>query len=450
MNIKIVSLMILATIILNACNKFGSTDIPNKSESNKVSVSIDEAEDMLLEIMERMNALGTKSGDESMQKTISGRYSMTLSTETKSGDESPTVHVFNFENESGFAIMSADRRIAPLLAYTFKGNLNAGDSIDNPGLAIYMSKLNDYITVTLDTLNSDQITDKGYLIYGDVYITEMVNGYCPVKWDQYYPYNYLCPVDSVSGYKCLTGCTGTVIAQLMACYKYPESYNGYTFDWDAMIEASNNYEPPVAPPISADPIEIGGGNDSITPPLIRESVMYEPEPDSAMLQIARLMQQLGLPENLDNIYSPYGTAAYSYNIDNTLLNFNFSNGGSWIFFDELLEELSNGYYCFVQAKDYDIIGTDPPVVIPCSYEDGSGHIWLLHGLMSVKYYDLFNITYYFLCNFGWGGYADGYYLADVYNTNKGPSYFDPNVKSEVINDPGNYSYQIGYYGKIRK
>ena len=426
--------VVLALAAIYACNKLSVPEITDVSGDNPMYVSIDEAESMLLEIMDRMDAIGTKSDGGSVRRTISGRYSKIFSDATKSGDEVPVVHVFNFEDESGFAIMSADRRVAPMLAFAFKGCLEAGDPIDNPGLAIYMSKLNNYISrLTLDTLSSDQVIDQDDLIYGDVYVTEMVSGYCPVKWNQSYPYNYLCPVDSALGLKCLTGCTATAVAQLMACYKYPESYNGYTFDWDSMIEASNAYELPVAPPVEdpEDPINIGD-NDSTKPPISAGSIMYEPEPDSAIFQVARLMQQLGLPENLNNFYTPYATYTSSSAVGTTLKNFGFSES-EIIDFIELLNELRSGYYCFVHAEGYegdDLVGS---------------HCWLLHGLMTVKYYNVFNETYYFLCNFGWGGLADGYYLAEVFNMDEGPVF--PDVKSS---EEGSYYKPTIYQGRIRK
>ena len=430
--IKLAVPIVLALAAIYACNKLSTPEIPAVSGNNPMYVSMDEAESMLLEIMDRMEAV---SDGGSARRTISGRYSMSFSDATKSGDEAPVVHVFNFEGESGFAIMSGDKRITPLLAYTFKGSLEAGDSIDNPGLAIYMSKLNNYISgLTLDTLGSGQVIDPGGLIYGDVDVTEMVSGYCPVKWNQFYPYNYLCPVDSASGRKCLTGCTATAVAQLMACYRYPESYNGYIFDWDSMIEASNTYEPPVAPPVYGDPedpIDIGD-NDSTKPPIFAGSVMYEPEPDSAMLQVARLMQQLGLPENLNSFYTPYATYTSSSAVGTTLKNFGFSES-EVIDFIELLNELRSGYYCIVHAEGYE--GDDLV----------SSHCWLLHGLMTVKYYNVFNETYYFLCNFGWGGLADGYYLAEVFNMDEGPVF--PDVKSS---EEDNYYKPTIYQGKIRK
>lgn len=50
--------------------------------------------------------------------------------------------------------------------------------------------------------------------------------------------------------------------------------------------------------------------------------------------------------------------------------------------------------------------------------------------------------YYMLCNFGWDGNSDGYYLMDVFNTTKGPVI----PYSDGI---GNYSEGIKYIIGIR-
>lgn len=129
--IKLAVPIVLALVAIYACNKLSAPEIPAVSGDNPMYVSMDEAESMLLEIMDRMEAVGTKSSDDgSARRTISGRYSMSFSDATKSGDEAPVVHVFNFEDESGFAIMSGDKRITPLLAYTFKGSLEEDKPIE--------------------------------------------------------------------------------------------------------------------------------------------------------------------------------------------------------------------------------------------------------------------------------------------------------------------------------
>lgn len=425
--IKLAVPIVLALVAIYACNKLSAPEIPAVSGNNPMYVSMDEAESMLLEIMDRMEAVGTKSSDDgSARRTISGRYSMSFSDATKSGDEAPVVHVFNFEDESGFAIMSGDKRITPLLAYTFKGSLEEGKPIENPGLALYMAGLENMISgVVLDTLMAVDTVPQFFL---DMEIYDMINGPCPVKWNQTHPYNYYC--EEYSGGKLLTGCVATAVAQLMACYRYPDSYKEYTFDWDAMIEASNEPYVPEVPEVPKDTF-VMANNDNWDP---------NKEPDSAMLQVARLMQQLGLEENLANFTIGDSTSVYATDehIVRTLENFGYlpgmqrvmvSSGDPYISREEndffsnnkgkVIDELKNGYYCTMSGSMREPYNNK---------ENWLLHCWIVHGLMSINFSN--DLTkYYYKCNFGWGGYADGYYLENVFNSYNGPNYKEHNVKA---------------------
>lgn len=428
--------VVLAVAAIYACNKLNAPEITAVSGDNPMYVSIDEAESMLLEIMDRMDAIGTKSDGGSVRRTISGRYSKSFSDATKSGDEVPVVHVFNFEDESGFAIMSGDKRINPLLAYTFKGSLEEGKPIENPGLALYMAGLENMMNgIVMDTcMIGNDTVPKAYF---DMEIYDMINGPCPVKWNQTHPYNYYC--EEYSGGKLVTGCVATAVAQLMACYRYPDSYKEYTFDWDAMIEASNEPYVPEVPEVPKDTF-VMASNDNWDP---------NKEPDSAMLQIARLMQQLGLEENLNGNPNRDSSAvgAFTTNCMRTFENFGYSCGGEeislpgdssfvYMYYDGTplqkgpVIELKNGYYCLMSGGMY-IPGQDLTV----------SHCWLLHGLMSI------GTKNYFLCNFGWGGYGDGYYFAGAFNSKNGPDYQEDG-KTKSVDYIGNihritFDYNIG-------
>ena len=183
--------------------------------------------------------------------------------------------------------MSADKRVTPLLSYALKGNLEKNKEIDNPGLATYMSLLEEYVdnVIAIDTMQLRLDTIDWYYA-GIPDFAVMINGYCPVKWGQEYPYNYYCPTED--GQNTLTGCVATAVAQLMCTYRYPDSYNGYEFDWQEMIDSKKI-------------IEGTARFDGRT--------YFLGEPDAGMHQIARLMQQLGLPENLDMNYGKHGSGA---------------------------------------------------------------------------------------------------------------------------------------------
>lgn len=47
------------------------------------------------------------------------------------------IHIFNFEDNNGFAIMSGDRRVPSLLALADSGSIEENGVIDDPGLAIF-------------------------------------------------------------------------------------------------------------------------------------------------------------------------------------------------------------------------------------------------------------------------------------------------------------------------
>lgn len=86
-----------------------------------------------------------------------------------------------------------------------------------------------------------------------------------------------------------------------------------------------------------------------------------------------------------------------------------------------------------------------------------GHVWLAHGLLErrreIKHYsssgDYISSSYetqwYPLCNWGWSGSRDGYYLSAAFDTNKGFIYPDgePTSRaSEPAEGASEYNYQF--------
>lgn len=63
------------------------------------------------------------------------------------------MYVFNFDNDEGFAIVAADRRLEGLIAITGKGSYDPAVGTDNPGLKFYMDAAEANITWELDSLN---------------------------------------------------------------------------------------------------------------------------------------------------------------------------------------------------------------------------------------------------------------------------------------------------------
>ena len=67
---------------------------------------------------------------------------------TRSPNEDPLMYVVNFKDNMGYAIVSADKEAEGLIAVTERGHYAESDSIDNPGLALYMEKAKEYLLLT--------------------------------------------------------------------------------------------------------------------------------------------------------------------------------------------------------------------------------------------------------------------------------------------------------------
>ena len=400
-------------------------------------ISLEEARKDLESILADFSSLSKSGKGGFASKKIADGF--TLKSErpsiSKSTGVSDTteIHVFNFEDNGGFAIMSATEDMPSLLAITDGGNIDTNEVIDDPGLAIFLCKLR-----SMPIINKPSHDDKdnqGTTAYTDVYYTygnykneffNPVGGYCKVHWGQKDPYNYFCPTDN--GNKTKTGCVVTACAQLMSIYKYPSSYDSYFFHWDDMIAGRNTYD------------------------------------------IARLMQQLGLEENTDMQYGVDVSLAYLADVPRTLKNFGYKIGGTNKSYskNEVVSELMNGYSVLLGGASHKITYKK---MFGTKVIYSGGHAWLAHGLLrrsrsvtrtkSVIYtgapsnlQDSYEVkTYietndYILCNFGadHNGF-DGYYLGDVFDFTVGPDFGESISKSEK---DGFFQYALECVVGIRK
>ena len=155
-------------------------------------------------------------------------------------------YIFTSESdEIGFVIVSGDKRMPEILAYSDNNRFDTGNM---PPSVRYW--LDCYVEEFL-SLNGDETSDAKQL--------SSVNpsGVAPllgnIVWGQGDPYNRNCP--TVRSERCVTGCVATAMAQVMKFHKYPNSGKGsvnyYTdtnnihlqkdfsmvqFHWDNMLD----------------------------------------------------------------------------------------------------------------------------------------------------------------------------------------------------------------------
>lgn len=380
-----------------------SMPVPAKEEEavindNPYAVTIDEAEKILEQILANENEQVTKGGGVAHQRRIKSRYSIGgNSTVTRSANgedvatEEPVLHIFNFENNEGFAVMGGDKRGAPMLALTESGEFIPGATIENPGMSMSLTRA--------EAINRQMIIEAGsdtaYVINGQymiIVVTDSVtfnkHGQCPVNWGQWHPYNQFCPPYYFGNNNYPTGCVTTAVAQLMSIHKYPASYGNCVFDWDAMIA------------------------------------------DSTHIGIGFLMQLLANSDNLDIDYDYNGSSGSIADAPIALHNFGYAHPGVYDDYNisTIMSNLTIGLPVLIRGEGaFYTTYLDPNT--PQNINSG-GHAWLGDGCAIIQRTMLiYNfatgqyiaqgpiVSQYVHCNFGWSGKGNGLFLSGHYNTN---------------------------------
>lgn len=192
-------------------------------------------------------------------------------------------HIYNFEDNGGFVIVSGDDRTPRILGYADQGE------IDMNNIPVNFQWLLDYYDSQLASLSTNEETfPKGM----NKVATENRNYIEPLietQWGQGEPYNLNCP--SFQGQRCATGCVATAMAQVINYHRWPQEQisgiSGYT-------TSTNNISMPELPAIYLDWNNL---NDS---------------------SIARLMLYCGQSVQMD--YDPTGSAAIAAFVPDALTN----------------------------------------------------------------------------------------------------------------------------------
>jgi len=291
-----------------------------------------------------------------------------LRTFTKDNEE--LFHLINYE-DGGFIIISADRRVTPVLAYSTVHNFEGEDL---PGISDWINAVSEGILKAKRELIEPREQEKRlWEIYeGDpnsslkrieppddecdcdnyvnIFIDQFVD---PItQWCQGGQYSWYSPSDG--GCNCdrkPAGCGPVAMAMVMNYYQYPEmtmEING-----DVLI---TNYPMPSTIPYNCD---------------------FPSNPDNR--QVAMLMRLCGA--NSGTMYGILGncsTATLPGNIDNAFSDLFFSNGGTWGTLSDQYTNVKN------DLKSYHpviLFGTTGPLNL------SNAHIWVADGyslLMRIK------------------------------------------------------------------
>ena len=294
-------------------------------------------------------------------------------------------YVFSVSGEKGFVIVSGDKRMPMVLAYSEENDFDTNNIPPNVRywLDCYAESLKG-----LDT-SSD--------IAHDETLSERAEGVAPLlggnTWGQDTPYNKLCP--SVRGEKCVTGCVATAMAQVMKFHGFPDNGRG-----SVRYRTQSN--------------GISLQNDLATVSFKWENMLDNYEGNYSSLQadaVAELMYACGTSVKMDYCTSSQGGSGalqadlipafienFGYDSDASFMARSYCTNEDW--HRILIQELNEGRpvnYAGQSARD-------------------GGHSFVLDGYQNRE-----DSSYpYYHVNWGWNGSCNGYYqLTDLHPAENG-------------------------------
>ena len=293
------------------------------------------------------------------------------------------LYIFVHENGDGFAIVSADDCVRPILAYSPTG-------------VFPVMQMPPHVSEWIDGYRREiaSLVAAGAVPSAEVQAMwgnpMPKNSWDPVEplltttWNQRPLYNLMCPYDTIDSAYCVTGCTATATAQVMKYWNHPEvgwGSHAYYSDYGVLgaIFDTTHYR------WNLMPNALSPWSDSVE-----------------IMAVAELMYHVGVAVNMN--YSPSASGAYvnaygyaNYPSSETALKTYFKY--SPMLYSIYKSDHSDTEWDNLIAAE--ILSARP--VLYAGHDPSGGHAFVLDGIDSVG---MFHV------NWGWGGSYDGYYTTD--------------------------------------
>jgi hypothetical protein len=404
-------LLALAALVACTNNDFSEATVntkpekpqydPNRRGYNEAleiaqnSINMLNSNDPTTRAVEPVRTINLKNGVKAYRQPV------TRSNGTASTNDT-LLYVFNFNDDQGFAVVSASRQTDGLIAVTESGYYDPNVPTGNPGFDTYMQMAKTYVAYKDKTsLEKEKVGSSirlgpdqpMFMPQYDTVFYQKVDRKINVKWGQNGRTGQYCPNGTA-------GCSITAAAQIMSYYQHPSTmfltYDGCdvgltSLNWTAMC------------------------NHNFT------NVSYNR--DEADRQIGRLCRQLGQYSfaNYDTITHQTGVA--TQDIRNTLEYLGYSLGlisdYQYLYYDggySLATILSHGKLIYMSGFNSDNVGhawvVDGCYYVKCNYNlmcSYDGVNWFLDHVM-YTYRTCHNHI-----NWGWDGMQNGYFESTVLN-----------------------------------
>lgn len=398
-------LVVICTLLIGCSSEdtpmFSIGSKPVAEVHNENHITLDDALKLADAIFADLDSNQTRSS--SLRKISKVEIKRSSITRAGMNDIDTLLYLVNYENNSGFALLSADKRLPLLYAISDSGSFEFRDTIDNKGLAFFMNHVDQSIEYRLNKAESEDFLNDSktkstlatwpadyykqfegvYTVLRPLLSVPMSNMNQRAPWNKYCYYN---------GIQTMTGCAPLAVATFMSLYLWPQSYNGYDIPWTE-IRDNNEHD-----------------------------------------MFARFINFLWSKDNL-NVHAIYtgntisGIGAYPNRLVPTFENMGY--------------EVPDGLQDFDAEKVFQVLnrGIDRPLrrvpVLARGYTaKEEGHVWVIDGAMkqdgvigdglidggSNTYYE--NLPMYlFHCVWGWKGFNNGFFSFDEECLGGDPYYY---------------------------
>lgn len=296
--------------------------------------------------------------------------------------DNESFHVFTpvSNNDKGFVIVSADRRMPEVLGYSDETNFDQAQLPD--GLLWLLSKY-DADAQMISQLSYEQamalIGTTSSLTRTEAPEVQTVSPLLGKRaWNQGSPFNKLCPKSSAWS-NTVTGCVATALAQILANHRYPQIGKGHIYYTTTTDQLSVNVDLGTESPYDWDNMI-----DTYVTNLYNE--------DQANA-VAQLMFHIGAAVQMD--YTASSSGAYDIDALKALVN-NFD-------YDDEVSLIQAGYYSYPEWNSIlqaELLAGRPVYYSGSNRSATSGHAFVFDGFDEKGLYHV---------NWGWSGSGNGYY-----------------------------------------
>lgn len=288
-------------------------------------------------------------------------------------------YVFNAAAEGGFVVVSGDDRTPQVLAWADTGSLDA---------AALPAEVKSFLQGYADQLAQlDALPEAEAEVQLRARRLEQarhaVQPLLACRWNQYAPYNNLCP--TYEGTQTVTGCVATAMAQVLYYYKQPATLPA---EIPAYSQTLNSTTWDLAAVAAGTALNWAAMADTY-------GTSYSEASGTA---VAELMSYCGRSVKMSYAPASYGGSGASQGAIAPALKQYFGYGAQYI--DRADYTLSD----FEQTVYGEVADARP--VIFCGQSTGGGHCFVIDG---------YDGDGRFHVNWGWGGSSDGYFLLSVLN-----------------------------------